>query len=226
LLDHLFEHFQVAYTPESNISVDESLLLWKGRLIFKQYIPLKRARFGIKLYFLCESSSGYCYRFKVYSGKDDPVADVTPQLPQVTQGFTKPEKMVIYLMLPLLDKGYSIFMDNYYSTPRLYLYLLHRMTHACGTLRKNNVPVIFRNINIPVGQMQFYRANKLLCIKFHDRKLFHMLTTMHGVDTVRVRQRGQRAGEEGHLIKPVAVRDYNAQMGGVDLHDQISFSKV
>ena len=38
LLDHLFEKFQEVYVPARNISIDESLLLWKGRLSFKQYI--------------------------------------------------------------------------------------------------------------------------------------------------------------------------------------------
>ena len=56
LLDHLYEKFQEVYTPNKYISIDESLLLWKGRLSFKQYIPLKRARFGIKTFMLCEDS--------------------------------------------------------------------------------------------------------------------------------------------------------------------------
>ena len=48
LLDHLFEKFQEVYVLARYISIDESLLLWKGRLPFNQYIPLKRARFGVK----------------------------------------------------------------------------------------------------------------------------------------------------------------------------------
>ena len=50
LLDHLCDKLGEVYTPSCNISIDESLLLWKGRLGFKQYIPLKRARFGIKCF--------------------------------------------------------------------------------------------------------------------------------------------------------------------------------
>jgi len=54
---------------EQAVSI-ESLLLWKGRLLFKQYPPPKQSRFGIKLYKLCESSTGYVYTFYVYVGKD------------------------------------------------------------------------------------------------------------------------------------------------------------
>ncbi|KAJ1092959.1 hypothetical protein NDU88_006069, partial [Pleurodeles waltl] len=32
-----------------------------GCLVFRQYIPSKRARYGIKLYMLSESSTGYVY---------------------------------------------------------------------------------------------------------------------------------------------------------------------
>ena len=42
-----------------------------GQLVFKQYIPLKRVRFGIKIIILCEQS-GYTYRFHIYAGKEDP----------------------------------------------------------------------------------------------------------------------------------------------------------
>ena len=34
--------------PFKNVSIDESLLLFKGRLCFKHYIPCKRSRFGLK----------------------------------------------------------------------------------------------------------------------------------------------------------------------------------
>ena len=46
--------FKTVYKPEKHISIDEELLLWKGRLGFKQYIPNQRAQFGIKMFSLCE----------------------------------------------------------------------------------------------------------------------------------------------------------------------------
>ena len=41
--------------PGQHLSVDESLVLFKGRVQFRQYIKTKRARFGIKLYELTTS---------------------------------------------------------------------------------------------------------------------------------------------------------------------------
>ena len=49
LVDVLLPKFRNNYIPTKNISIDESLLGWKGRLSYVQYIPSKRKRFGIKL---------------------------------------------------------------------------------------------------------------------------------------------------------------------------------
>jgi hypothetical protein len=40
------------------VSVDESLMIWKGCLLWKVYIPSKSARFSIKSFELCEAKSG------------------------------------------------------------------------------------------------------------------------------------------------------------------------
>jgi len=42
------------------LAVDEVNVKFKGRVIFRQYIPKKRKRFGIKIYKLCDES-GYIY---------------------------------------------------------------------------------------------------------------------------------------------------------------------
>lgn len=69
ILDHLSAKYQEVYILEINLAVDESLLLWKERLNFKQFIQLKRARFGIKSFILSESATGYVYNLIVYLGK-------------------------------------------------------------------------------------------------------------------------------------------------------------
>jgi hypothetical protein len=58
------------YLPKQDNSVDDSLTLWKGRLSFKQYLPLKSLQFRLKTFELCESLSPYlsCYIF--YTGNE------------------------------------------------------------------------------------------------------------------------------------------------------------
>jgi hypothetical protein len=67
--DHLNAKFRSVHTPECDVSVDESLMMWKGRLSWKVYIPSKCARFGIKSFELCKAKSGCVWNF-IYNGQD------------------------------------------------------------------------------------------------------------------------------------------------------------
>ena len=57
------------YQPECDLSLDESMVKFKGRLAFRQYLPAKPTRWGINQFVLAEAKSGYCLRSVVYSGK-------------------------------------------------------------------------------------------------------------------------------------------------------------
>jgi hypothetical protein len=51
------------------LAVDEVIVKFKRRVLFKQYIPKNRKSFGIKMFKLCDST-GYTYDMNVYLGKD------------------------------------------------------------------------------------------------------------------------------------------------------------
>ena len=224
VIDHLHEKFQEVYTPRGAICVDESLLLWKGRLIFRQYIPLKRARYGIKLFLCCESdgeykgSGGYCFRLRIYSGKDGPTTDITEVLPDDAKHLSISEQAVVFLIRPLLDKGYTVYMDNWYSSLRLYLYLLERQTLACGTIDRGFPPEL-RPENPPPGcaSVALCGDSKVVATKFVSTKDVHMLSTAHGHEELDVPNRQRN----GTIRKPLAVVEYNRNMGGVDKEDQL-----
>ena len=61
------ERSGAVYHPSEDLSVDESFILFKGRIFFKQYIRTKRSRFGIKLYELC-THNGFLLGFIIYHG--------------------------------------------------------------------------------------------------------------------------------------------------------------
>ena len=132
LVDHLVSKFKSTYIPEKEISLDEELLLWKGRLVLKQYIPLKRARFGIKMFSLCEKS-GYLSNSYVYLGKE-PDRDATDR--QLVNRLGSSGAVIPRLMENLLDKGYHVYVDNWYTSEALFSYLSEHDTAACGTARK------------------------------------------------------------------------------------------
>ena len=80
IVSHLQNKFGAVYKCEKNISIDESMIPFKGRLKFKQRMPMKPVKYGIKLNEVCESRTGYCSQFSVYlrkqGGNDDNEGDL------------------------------------------------------------------------------------------------------------------------------------------------------
>jgi len=64
LFDILKDKFSKFYNPSENLDLNE-VVKFKGRVIFRQYIPKKRKRFGVKIYKLCDKT-GYTYDMAVY----------------------------------------------------------------------------------------------------------------------------------------------------------------
>jgi hypothetical protein len=139
ILELLNNKFQSAYLPAENIAIDESLTLWKDRLGLKQYIPLKSAKFGIKTFELCESATGYLWKFIVHSGAG---AEAGLQSNIQVPDNLKSSKIVIELCELLMNNGYCVWMDNCYNSPSLCLLLSNMGINVAGTLRLNrrNVP--------------------------------------------------------------------------------------
>ena len=68
-LEPLIAHFQQCYTLSKEICVDETMIGFKGRLIFIQYMPKKPTKWGLKAYVLADSTTGYMYNWILYTGK-------------------------------------------------------------------------------------------------------------------------------------------------------------
>ena len=68
-LDPLIRNFQEAYHPSRELSIDESMIGFKGRLSFIQYLPKKKTtKWGMKAFVLADSKNGYTYNWRLYTG--------------------------------------------------------------------------------------------------------------------------------------------------------------
>ena len=68
-LTHLINNFKASYTLNREVSVDESMIGFKGRLNFIQYMPKKPTKWGIKAYVLSDAHTGYIiYDWHLYTG--------------------------------------------------------------------------------------------------------------------------------------------------------------
>ena len=216
VVDYLVNKFKTVYIPEDHISIDEELLLWKGNLSFKQYIPMKRARFGIKMFSLCENS-GYLWNSFVYLGKEP---NRNGDDPQLVRRLGKSGAVIPRLMETLLNKGYRLYVDNWYTSQELFTYLHENSTAACGTARKNRIklPRAFTEAPLAKGEHSFRRNGDLLAVRFNDKKEIYFLSTIHKANMVNT---GRRDRQGNQIRKLQVIHDYNRYMGGVDRNDEM-----
>lgn len=59
------------FSPHQHLSLDEGMVPCRENLFFCVYNPDKLKKYGIKAYMLCNVVTGYCSRFKLYTGKSD-----------------------------------------------------------------------------------------------------------------------------------------------------------
>jgi hypothetical protein len=95
ILDMLKNNFKSVYSPGEKLVVNESLVPFRGRIFFRQYIPGKSHKYGIKLYKLC-TVNGYTCNFEVYTGNLSNVPE-----------HNHLESIVLKLVKPLLKKWSS-----------------------------------------------------------------------------------------------------------------------
>lgn len=216
VLEEIKRRFKSEFYPFQNLVIDESMILFKGRLSFKQYIKTKRHRFGIKLYVLCDCESGIVLDFIVYIGKDTYVEQ------ENITGLGASGNIVAMLMKPYLNKGHSLYTDNFYSSPILSRYLFERMTNSCGTVRSNRLHMPKLKGNLKKGETASRSSDMCLVTKWKDRRDVMMITTMHENKIVTL-DKIDRATNE-NVKKPLCVVDYNDKMGAVDRSDMMMSS--
>ncbi|GBO24569.1 PiggyBac transposable element-derived protein 4 [Araneus ventricosus] len=186
--DAINRKFKSSYVPERDVSVDESLLLYKGRLGCKQYLPKREP------------------------GKDMPLWNESPNYKSTTN-------IVMTLLEDLLDKGYCVTLDNFYTSPELAELLLSHRTDVYGTLRPNRigVPEEIKKGTLRKGEIFGFQKGKICVMKYMDKKPICILSTVH--NTVIVEQDKKRKkthGKSERIVskKPQAIIDYNLTMGG------------
>lgn len=89
---------------------------FRGRVIFRQYIPEKSNKYGCKLFKLC-TPEGYTSNLELHTGG----GVTTPPL-------SSTESLVVRLMENHMVMGVTLFTDNYYTSTFLGEYLLQRNT--------------------------------------------------------------------------------------------------
>ncbi|KAK3747127.1 hypothetical protein QZH41_004407 [Actinostola sp. cb2023] len=68
IMNCVLENVQKVYQPSQNISINEGMIGFKGRLAFRQYMPAKPTKYGIKVWMAADAKNGFVANFDVYLG--------------------------------------------------------------------------------------------------------------------------------------------------------------
>ena len=219
VINHINTAFQKCREPEKQQSIDERMVKFEGHNIMRQYVKTKPVKWGFKLWMRCGSKSGYTYEMDVYTGK----APTGNQSQSVGVG----EKVVFNLTKSLIGTGCMIFMDNFFSSPYLFVTLQRNGMMATGTVRQNrkHLPKNLKaDKEMEKGEVLAFQTNDsgLNFIKWKDTKAVHVLSNhVSAFDSVAGMRKQKGTSEKKDVSIPLMVKAYNQHMGGVDLANQM-----
>ncbi|XP_026108480.1 piggyBac transposable element-derived protein 4-like [Carassius auratus] len=204
---------RASFHPFQNIAIDERMVASKARNGLKQYMRNKPTRWGYKLFVLADSLCGYTWDFFIYEGKANVVE---------SKGISY-DSVMILANERLLGSGYKLFVDNFYTSPKLFRDLLRKKIWACGTVRSNRIG--HSKTQAPRGNIRWFREEDLLFVEWKDKRDVLMCSTFHKAfngDTIKRNVKGaDGVWAPQEFPVPAAVLDYNKHMGGVDLSDAL-----
>ncbi|XP_065662617.1 piggyBac transposable element-derived protein 4-like [Hydra vulgaris] len=197
LLDHLNNTMDNIYCPNKNIPIDESMILWKGYLVFRQYVKNKRHKYD-----------GLVLKVKIYFG-------------ETTLGkhlFDQTGAIVLDLMEKFLGKGYHLYTDNFYNSFELTKHMINQKTYICGTLRtdRKSNPKECTKAKLKQGDVISRSREGVVVAKWKDKRDVLMISNLHSLQMIEVTN---RRGEK--KMKPNIIKDYNQCMSGVDRAEQM-----
>ncbi|XP_064619519.1 piggyBac transposable element-derived protein 4-like [Lineus longissimus] len=190
------------------------MVKFKGRFFFRQYMPKKPVKYGLKVWALCESGTGYCLNWSVYTGGREIPGD-----------YGLGYDVVRTISSDFMNKGHHIYMDNFFTSPKLLLDMEDDGTGCCGTVRPQRVgmPPGFQEIRLRRGDPPvFKQSGNLMAVNWHDVKRVKVLSSVHeeGVVQKEIRDRNAPNGIR-NVDKPTVISKCNAYIGGVDTFDQL-----
>ena len=202
--DDFINNCKKMYRPGCYMCVDEQLLPFRGRVSFRQYIPSKPDKYGMKFFLLVSKNSHYIYNAIPYCGRNE----------RETVHVGLASDIVKELCVPMYSSGRNITCDNYFTSADLAEYLSSKNLTLLGTMKQNRreiPPVLFEGSH-PIGSSTFAFHEKLTIVNFRAKrnKNVVLLSTMHADAEIDA--------ESG---KPAMVLDYNATKGSVDAVDQM-----
>jgi len=221
IVDSIRSAFQREYVPHKEITIDEAMIPFKGRLAFKQYMREKPVKFGIKMFVLADARNGYCFNLEVYAGKHGSNLDCVLSLSS---------KIVIELSKPLLNEGRFLFTDNFYTSPALAHYLVKESTYLTGTVRTDRKGFLKALVveqravkTFERGSQSWLQSGPVIATRWRDNKMVYYLSTAYPPEQEGLTAtRREKDGTRIFIPSSPIVQAYASYYKGVDLLDQMT----
>ena len=97
----------------------------------------------------------------------------------------KTATIVLSLVEPLLNKGRTLWMDNFYNSPAMAQRLKSLKTDCVGTLRlsRKDVPQRVKDKKLKKGELIAQHLGPVSVLQWRDKKDVTMISTYHGQET-------------------------------------------
>ncbi|CAF1271559.1 unnamed protein product, partial [Didymodactylos carnosus] len=199
------ENLKKCYNPGLHVTLDEQFLGFRGKCPFRQYIPSKPDKYGIKFWFCVDVNSYYMFDAFPYIGR---------QPNEQRQRFVG-ANVVLELMKPMYGSNRNVTIDNFFTSIPLAKELHSKELTLVGTLGKNKpeIPIELQsNKNRDVGSSIFGFSDNLTLVSYVPKKnkAVLLLSSMHHDNKV-----------DTGTGKPNIVLDYNKTKGAVDTIDEM-----
>lgn len=221
-LQHFKAKCRSLYQPFQKVAVDERMVKSKHRSGIRQYIKNKPTKWGIKLWVLADSSNGFTCDFDVYIGKN-----ATQPVSANGLGYD----VVMRLVQPLINQGYHMYFDNFYTSLLLVKDLFALQIPSTGTAAENrrDFPNSMKKgkewaKKKERGSMRWERDGVALALQWKDNRPVTMVTSIDNANDFKLVDRNEKVNNHWQQIEvkqPQAVYNYNQFMNGVDRSDQI-----
>ncbi|XP_033748367.1 piggyBac transposable element-derived protein 4-like isoform X2 [Pecten maximus] len=204
------------YTLHQDCAIDEAMIAYKGRLSFKQYMPAKPVKFGIKVWERADSTNGYVNKLQIYTGRAGNE--------QGKREVGLAARVVTDLTRDIVGSSRHVYVDNFFSSPQLFSDLLKDGLYACGTCRINRkgFPSGISKENVKKkGDFTMLQSGNLVASVWFDNKPVTFLSTNADPTTLHEVRRKNKDGSERVQLAPSVVKMYGDNMNAVDRADQL-----
>ena len=213
IYDELLKNCQQFGIFDKLLSIDESMVPYRGYFSIKQYIQNKPIRFGYKFWFLC-GAHGYPYNFELYKGKDD--------------GRKEPlGTSVVKRMSSIIEsdkcKNHILHFDNFFISYSLLVDLAGKNLTAIGTIRSNRTESCFFDVT-KKDELASYDCKSdgtVFFVQWKDNSIVTVGTNFSKVTPVDKVSRRVKGKGKVSVDQPKVISEYNKGMGDVDLLDML-----